>query len=179
MAKGPNYRVAFRRRREGKTDYRHRLKLLKSETPRAVVRFSHRRVIVAMQSFDPEGDRVLASAESRELTAFGFPEHSLNSTPAAYLTGYLAGLRSVAAGESNAVLDIGLLRPTKGGRLLGALRGLLDAGVELPHGETSFPPKDRLAGKHLPKPLPEPLESYKERVQKSLAQAPKEKTPKP
>ncbi|EQD30588.1 50S ribosomal protein L18P, partial [mine drainage metagenome] len=37
MSTGPRYRVAFRRRREGKTDYRARLRLLKSDRPRAVV----------------------------------------------------------------------------------------------------------------------------------------------
>ncbi len=45
--------------------------------------------------------------------------------------------------------------------MLAALKGLLDAGLEVPHGETIFPGNDRLSGSHLPKPLPEPLESYK------------------
>ena len=174
MAKGPNYRVPFRRRREGKTDYRTRLRLVKSETPRAVVRFTNRRVLVAVEEFDPEGDRVLASAESPELTEAGFPAASLTSTPAAYLTGYLAGLRLVAAGESEAVLDAGLLRPTRGGRLLGALQGLLDAGVEIPHGDAGMPSKERLSGAHLKTPLPEKLEAYRDRVQKSLSARKKE-----
>jgi large subunit ribosomal protein L18 len=174
MAKGPNYRVAFRRRREGKTDYRQRLRLVKSEVPRAVVRFTNRRVLVAVEAFDPAGDRVVGAAESPELTEVGFPEKSLTSTPAAYLTGYLAGLRVVAAGESEAVLDAGLLRPTRGGRLLGALQGLLDAGLEIPHGDAGMPPKERLSGAHLKAPLPEKLDTYRERVQKSLSSAKKE-----
>ena len=160
MAKGPNFKVKFRRRREGKTDYRHRLRLLKGERPRAVVRVSRRRVLVALEAFDPEGDRVLASAESRELAQLGFPSSSLNSTPAAYLTGYLAGLRGKAQGVTEAVLDSGLLRPSPGGRILGALKGLLDAGLEIPHGEPGFPSGDRLNGKHLKSPLPEPVEAY-------------------
>lgn len=162
MSEGPRYHVAFRRRREGRTDYRQRLRLLKSEQPRAVVRFSSRRVVVALTSFDPNGDRVLAAADSGELAPMGFPSESLASTPASYLTGYLAGLRAKAAGTEEAVLDAGLRIPTAGGRVLGALKGLLDAGVEIPHGEeTEFPSADRMNGKHLPKPLPKPLESYK------------------
>ena len=161
MSVGPRYRVHFRRRREGKTDYRVRLRLLKSGEPRAVVRFSGRRVRVSIVRYDPEGDRVVAVAESEELGRLGFPASSLASTPAAYLTAFLAGLRSKSAGAESAVLDSGIRRPTEGGRLSAALKGLLDAGVEVPHGEKGFPSPDRLGGAHLPKPLPQPLEAYK------------------
>ncbi len=161
MSKGPRYRVPFRRRREGLTDYRHRLKLLKSGLPRAVVRRSNGRFWVAVTRYDPVGDRVIASADSKELPQLGFPGTSLTSTPAAYLTGYLAGLRAKTAGTSEAVLDLGLRHAIPGGRVLGALKGLLDAGLEIPHGEKGFPAADRLNGKHLGKPLPEPLDSYR------------------
>lgn len=161
MSTGPRFRVHFRRRREGKTDYRVRLRLLKSGTPRAVVRFSDRRVQVSIVKYDPVGDRVVAAAESAELGRVGFPPSSFASTPAAYLTAYLAGLRSKSAGAESVVLDTGLRHPTEGGRLAAALKGLLDSGVEVPHGEGVFPSNDRLNGAHLPKPLPLPLEAYK------------------
>lgn len=164
MSEGPRYRVQFRRRRDGRTNYRARLKLLKGDRPRAVVRFTGGRVIISLTAYDPTGDRVLAAAESRELSRVGFPPKSLVSTPAAYLTGYLAGLRAKAGGASTAVLDAGLTRPSQGGRLLGALKGLLDAGLEIPHGTTGFPTADRLNGKHLPTPLPEPLETYRSKL---------------
>jgi large subunit ribosomal protein L18 len=169
MSTGPRYRVHFRRRREGRTDYRVRLRLLKSGTPRAVVRLSDRRVRVSIVAFDPVGDRVLASAESGELGGIAFPASSLASTPAAYLTAYLAGLRAKSTGTGEAVLDAGLRHPTVGGRLSAALKGLLDAGIEIPHGEKGFPTADRLNGKHLPKPLPQPLESYKLKLPELLA----------
>lgn len=168
MSQTPRYRVAFRRRREGRTDYRQRLRLLKSEMPRAVVRFSHGHVRVAVTAFDPLGDRVVADAESFELVPLGFPEASLVSTPASYLTGYLAGLRAKQAGTAAAVLDTGRRRLTPGGRLLGALKGLLDAGLEIPHGETVFPPTDRLNGTHLKQPLPQPLENYRRQLPERL-----------
>lgn len=161
MSTGPRYRVPFRRRREGRTDYRVRLRLLKGGVPRAVVRFSGRRVEVAVVEYFPTGDRVLAQATSFELGQLEFPAGSRASTPAAYLTGYLAGLRAKAAGIENAILDLGLRRPTEGGRILATLKGLLDAGIEIPHGEAPFPSVDRLNGTHLPHPLPAPLEAYK------------------
>jgi len=161
MSNGPRYRVPFRRRREGKTDYRIRLGLLRGDRPRAVVRVTNRRILVTVTAYDPLGDRVLASAESPELAAVGFPESNLRTTPAAYLTGYLAGVRAKAVGTTSAVLDVGLRHPTPGGRLMGALKGLLDAGLEVPHGEKGLPSNDRLNGQHLPTPLPKPVEAYK------------------
>ena len=161
MSTGPRYRVPFRRRREGKTDYRVRLRLLKSGIPRAVVRLSERRVRVAIVRFEPAGDRVVAAADSAELPSIDFPVKSLSSTPATYLTAYLAGLRAKSGGTTNAVLDTGLRHPSAGGRLSAALKGLLDAGLDVPHGEEGFPSADRLNGAHLPSRLPVPMESYK------------------
>jgi len=161
MSVGPRYRVHFRRRREGKTDYRVRLRLLRSGEPRAVVRLSSRRVRVSIVRYDPVGDRVVAAAESAELAPLGFPPASLASTPAAYLTAYLAGLRSKSVGTESAVLDTGIRHPTSGGRIAAALKGLLDSGLTVPHGEGGLPSADRLGGAHLPKPLPQPLEAYK------------------
>ena len=46
MAKGPRYHVPFRRRREGKTDFRKRLRHLQSGMPRLVVRKTNTKVIV-------------------------------------------------------------------------------------------------------------------------------------
>ncbi|HTW55072.1 MAG TPA: 50S ribosomal protein L18 [Thermoplasmata archaeon] len=161
MSTGPRYRVHFRRRREGKTDYRVRLALLRSGRTRAVVRCSGRRVRVALVAFDPAGDRVVAAAESAELARISFPPSRFASTPAAYLTGMLAGLRAKSAGATEAVLDVGLRHPTPGGRLTAALKGLLDAGLTIPHGKEGFPSADRLGGAHLPTKLPEPVETYK------------------
>ena len=164
MKTGPRFRVHFRRRREGRTDYRVRLKLLKSGRTRAVVRISERRVRVALVEFDPTGDRVVAAADSAELGGIEFPRTSLSSTPAAYLTAYLAGLRAKASGTEEAVLDLGIRHPTAGGRLSAALKGLLDSGLDIPHGGEGFPPADRLNGTHLPKALPQPLEAYKQKL---------------
>jgi large subunit ribosomal protein L18 len=171
MSTGPRYRVHFRRRREGKTDYRVRLRLLRSGRSRAVVRCSDTRVRVSIVSYDPAGDRVLAVADSSELGGIDFPAGRIASTPAAYLTGLLAGLRAKSAGTEEAVLDVGLRHPTKGGRLAAALKGLLDAGIDIPHGDEGFPSKERLNGAHLPTPLPQPVEAYKLKLPGIVARA--------
>ncbi len=173
MSDGPRYRVPFRRRREGRTDYRIRLALLRSGRARAVVRFTNRRVLVSVTAYDASGDRVVASATSPELATVGFPDAHLASTPAAYLTGYLAGLRAKAAGTTEAVLDAGLRHPTHGGRLLGALKGLLDAGLTIPHGSEGIPGADRINGQHLPTALPQPVEVYKSKLASGGPPAPR------
>ncbi len=148
MATGPRYRVPFRRRREGRTDYRHRAALIKSGVPRAVVRKSNKHIRVQFIDFTDKGDVVLATAVSMELEKLGWTG-SGKSTPGAYLTGLLAGKRALEKGVEEAVLDIGLREPTKGAIVFAALKGILDAGIEVPHGEGMLPSQDRLVGKHM------------------------------
>jgi large subunit ribosomal protein L18 len=159
---GPRFKPAFRRRRTGQTDYTKRLALLKGRTTRLVVRRSNRAVTVQFVDFDPTGDLVRAAATSRDLAAHGW-DTSLGSTPAAYLTGLLAGRRAKKAGVSEAILDIGRQEPVPGGRLYAALKGVLDAGVEVPHGKDVLPDQGRLQGEHLAEA---PLAKFKNTVEK-------------
>lgn len=148
MAAGPRTRVPFRRRREGRTDYRARLALLKSGKPRLVVRRTNGDVIVQFVEWAESGDRVRATAHARELAKMGW-NNSAKNTPAAYLTGLLAGQRAAQAGIGEAVLDMGRRTPVPGGRVFAVLKGVLDAGVEVPHGEGVFPEEERLTGAFL------------------------------
>lgn len=148
MAHGPLYRVPFRRRREGKTDYRTRLALLKSGETRVVVRSSNRNVVVQFVNYTEQGDVVVAAAEARELPEMGYKPAG-NNTPSAYLTGRLAAVRAKEAGVEAGVLDIGRANPQKGGVLFGALKGVVDGGVEIPAGEGVFPAEERLRAEHL------------------------------
>ncbi len=145
MAHGPRYRVARRRRREGKTDYRKRINLIKSGEPRAVVRRSARSISVQFVKYIPKGDEVIACANGLELAKFGWNKSAAN-TQAAYLTGYLAGKRAKSAGVESAVLDIGLHSPIKGSRIFASLKGLIDAGVNVPHNENILPSQERITG---------------------------------
>lgn len=150
MAKGSNYCVSFRRRREGKTDYRKRRSLILSGKPRLVVRPSLKNMIAQIVLAKPEGDKVLVSAHSRELAKFEWKAPRGN-IPAAYLTGLLCGLKAKANGVDEAVLDIGLCPPSKGARIFAVLMGVLDAGVNVPHSEEKLPEDDRINGSHIAK----------------------------
>ncbi len=150
MAKKANYRVALRRRREGKTDYQARKALVTSRKPRLVTRGSNKNVEVQIIIAKPHGDEVLASANSRELIkSYGWRAPTGN-IPAAYLTGLLAGLKAKAAGIKEAVLDLGLVSPTKGSRSFAVLSGVVDAGVAVPHSEEKIV-KERVKGDHIAK----------------------------
>ena len=149
MAKGPSYNVPYRRRREGKTNYRRRKKLILSGLPRLVARKTNKHIIAQIIEAHVEGDRVITSAHSSELRKKYGWLGSLKNLPAAYLTGLLCGYRALNIGVKKAVLDIGLHSPTKGARVFAVLKGCVDAGVEIPHGEEILPDEDRIKGQHI------------------------------
>lgn len=149
MATGPRYRVAFRRRREGKTDYHQRLKLIVSRKPRLVVRGTLNDYIAQVIVTRPEGDHVLAAATAREIARdFGYKGATKN-TSAAYLAGMLAALKAKKAGVSEAILDIGLATNRKGSKVYAALKGAIDAGLQVPCSEDVFPSEERIRGEHV------------------------------
>ncbi len=148
MAHNAIYRVKKRRRREGKTDYRKRLALLKSGMIRLVVRRTNTRLIIQFVEYQEDGDRVLLTVTSDMLKQYGW-NRSYKSIPAAYLAGYMAGKKAIEKGIEEAILDIGMHYAHKGSRLFAVLKGVLDAGIYVPHGEDIFPDEDRLMGKHI------------------------------
>ncbi len=151
MAHGPRYRVPRRRRREGKTNYYKRYKMVLGKHPRFVVRKSNKYVWVQVIQFAPEGDKVIAAAHSRELEKKYGWKGSGNSLPAVYLTGLLAALRAKKAGIEYAVSDIGLHKATKGARVFAAIKAANDAGLEVPVGEEVVPSEERIKGEHIAK----------------------------
>jgi len=153
MKTGPRYHVKPRRHRERKTDYHLRLKLLRSKKPRIVVRKSLRAIRVQFVEYSAQGDRVLASALSNELTKEYGWKYSVSNTPAAYLTGFLAGKRAREKGIEQGVLDIGLYHPSVGSTLFASLKGVLDAGITCPHDAQMLPKEERIYGVHLNKDI--------------------------
>jgi large subunit ribosomal protein L18 len=164
MAQGPRYKVPFRRRREGRTDYRYRARLLRARVPRAVVRLSNKHASIQFIEYNAEGDRVLVSVHSKDLKDYGW-ETSTNNIPSAYLTGFLAGKRALQKGIEKAVLDIGLKVPAKGATCFAALKGMVDAGMHIPHGEEVIPDEDRLKGAHISEELKNQVEKIKEEME--------------
>jgi large subunit ribosomal protein L18 len=138
----------MRRRREARTDYHQRLRLLKSGKPRLVARKSNRQVRAQLVTTGPDGDRTVAAAESNDLAEYGW-EAPTGNMPAAYLTGLLAGLRALEAGLEEAVLDIGLNSPTPGSKVFAVQEGAIDAGLEVPHNDEVLADWSRTRGEHI------------------------------
>lgn len=164
MATGPRYKVAFRRRRESRTDYYARRRLLASHETRAVVRRSNRNITVQFADFAMEGDKVIAAADTKQLAKYGW-SHSCSSVPAGYLVGYAAGRKAVKAGIEYAVLDIGRQNPQHGGVLFAVAKGMTDAGLEVPCSEDVFPDGERLSGKHIADGIAADVEAVKQKLE--------------
>ena len=158
----------FRRRREGTTDYRKRLALLKSRLPRAVVRVTNRQVLIQLTRFTKEGDQVVAAVSSQQLAGLGW-KGSGTSIPAAYLSGLLAAREAQAAGEAHAGLDIGRVTPTPGGRVFAVLKGLIDGGMEVPHSDALYPGEERIRGEHISKATAKQVEKVSATIQEAKA----------
>jgi large subunit ribosomal protein L18 len=146
---GPRYRVGFRRRREGKTNYHLRRRLLLSNRLRFAIRRSNRYIIIQLLKPGPEGDQVIVSAHSKELRDKFNWKGNCENMPAAYLTGLLAGYRAQKADLTDAVADLGLASPIKGAKVFAALKGALDAGISIPHSEDILPEETRIRGKDI------------------------------
>ena len=142
---GPRFRVQFRRKREGKTDYRHRLRMLRSGKLRLVVRISLKHIQAQIVKVSQTGDITLASAHSKQLEALGW-KNGTSNLPSAYLVGLLCGYRAIKAGVKEATFDIGMIHPTKGGKIFAVLKGAVDAGLQIPHGEEILPSDEQVSG---------------------------------
>jgi len=144
LSTGPRSRLPFKRRRDGKTNYKRRLALVKSGKNRVVIRKTLNNTLIQVINSTYEGDKTLTTAFSRELRDMGWNFHCGN-TPSAYLTGYLCGKRAKEIAE-DFVLDMGLQRSIKGGRTYAALKGFIDAGCNVNVDESIFPPDERIKG---------------------------------
>lgn len=141
--------VHYRRRREQKTDYHKKLKLLSSRKPRLVVRITGQKIISQLVGFGPKGDLVLTAADSSQLLKFGW-NYSLKNLPAAYLTGLLAGKSALEKGLPEAVLDTGAKIIIPHNKISAFLKGAVDSGLNVPFGEEEiFPDEERISGKHV------------------------------
>ncbi len=157
--------IPKRRKREGKTDYKQRLKELKGSMPRLVARKSLKNVTAQIITYMPKGDRVEVAAHSSELKKFGWLG-SKNNIPAAYCVGLLLGRKAKGKNINDAVFDIGLQASTKSSRLYAVLKGALDAGLNIPHAEHNLPSEERLMGQH--------IEQYKKTPMSTLSKKTKE-----
>ena len=167
MAHGKNQRRKYARREHGLTDYRRRLKLLRGGQPRAVVRVTNTQVICQLVAYEPNGDKVIAAATGASIVSdFKWPKDaSRKSVPACYIAGMALAKKATAAGHGSAVLDIGLGASTKGNRVFAALKGMVDGGLEIPHGENVLPDEGRIIGSHISDDVAAAVESTKSNIE--------------
>jgi large subunit ribosomal protein L18 len=165
--RGIRRRSIFRRRKAGLTDYRRRLKLLRGRKPRAVVRISNTRTTCQLVDWSVSGDLVKITVTGSELTKkYGWPaDFSKKSVPASYLVGYAMGKAAIAQGAEAAVLDIGLAASSPGNRVFSALKGMVDAGLEIPHSDDILPAEDRVNGTHISEDVAAAVESTKTNIE--------------
>jgi large subunit ribosomal protein L5e len=163
--------VKPKRRRQGKTDFYARRRLTcqrknkyDSKKYRLVVRRTCTRIITQVIYSTMTGDKVLCTADSRELKQHGLTA-GLTNYSACYCTGLLIArrlLKQVGLAEmykSNdkidgemflvecdgdkrpfkALMDVGIQRTTTGARIFGALKGACDGGLNIPHSTKRFP----------------------------------------
>ena len=148
MASDSRYNIPMRRRREARTDYHQRLRLLKSGKPRLVARMSNKHARAQLVFPGSDGDETVVAASSDELSEYGWDAPTGN-LPSAYLTGVLVGKRAVENGYEDAVLDVGLHSPTPGSKVFAVQEGAIDAGLEIPHNDAVLPDWRRNRGEHI------------------------------
>jgi|TARA_B100000287_G_scaffold391766_1_gene403652 large subunit ribosomal protein L18 len=114
-----------------------------------------------------EGDKVALNVTGNDLVKkFSWPDNmSKKSVPASYLVGYALGKAALAAGHEDAVLDIGLAASTPGGRVFAALRGMVEAGLNVPHSEEILPDDDRVNGAHIDDSIASAVETTKSSIE--------------
>lgn len=140
------YSKILRRLREEKTNYKKRGTMLMGKRDFITVNITNENTQVQILKPNMTGDMVVSSAHSRYLLEKGW-KGSRKSISAAYLTGYLAGKKALGQGAKDAILYTGTKKYTQ--RMAAALKGVIDAGVQVPANDETFPSDDRINGEHL------------------------------
>ncbi len=140
--------VRYRRKREGKTNYKKRLELLKGRIDRLVVRKTNTQLIIQVARYEADGDKILLTVNSNELKKLGW-KHSCKNIPAAYLAGLLAAKSAKQKNITHAILDLGLQTPLRGSKLFAVLKGAKEGGLEIPANEEVYPTDARIKGEHI------------------------------
>ncbi len=169
MARKTIKKIEFRRKSEGKTDYKKRLSLLISRKPRLVIRKSLKNMTAQIVGYDEKGDKILASSHSSNIVKLGW-KHSKNNIPACYLVGLLLGKMALNNKVKEAIVDTGLQTIIKGSKLFAVVKGATDAGLKIPYSEEIMPSEERIKGKHISdynqksKDITKDFESLKQKI---------------
>ena len=148
MAINRKYSLRYKRKRKKLTNYRDRLRLILSKKIRLVVRRSLNNFTAQLVEYNSKGDQVKISMTANKLREYGWKYHSGNLS-SAYLLGLIIGLEANKLKINEVVLDIGLNESIKGSSIYSFLKGALDSGLNIPHGEEVLPSEDRISGAHI------------------------------
>ncbi|MCD6478407.1 MAG: 50S ribosomal protein L18, partial [Candidatus Diapherotrites archaeon] len=102
---------------------------------------------VQIVSYKMPCDETIVHVTTKHLKRYGWLGKS--NIPSAYLCGYLAAKKALKKGVEEAILDMGLLTPIKKSSAFAALKGVLDAGLNIPHGKEALPDENRISGRHI------------------------------
>ncbi|PJE81167.1 50S ribosomal protein L18 [Candidatus Pacearchaeota archaeon CG10_big_fil_rev_8_21_14_0_10_32_42] len=158
-----------RRKKEGKTDYLKRMKLLKSEKPRLVFRKTNSYVISQYVESESAQDKVIFGINSKMLLNHGWPENlkgSLKSIPASYLTGYLTAKKIQKDKLESPIVDLGMQRIIEKTRIFAFIKGLIDGGIEIECPKEKFPEEERLKGKNAKEDISKTVLEVKSKIDK-------------
>lgn len=148
MATNTKYTVNYRRKREGKTNYRQRLSMLKNDSPRFVVRKTLKHIIIQIIRYSPQGDKIIASSHTAELKKQGW-KGATSNTSAAYLCGALTAKKTKKQNVTQALSDLGQCTSIKGAIVYAAIKGANDHGLTVPCSPTVYPSQERINGTHI------------------------------
>ena len=141
-----------RRRKENRTNYSKRYRLLRGKTPRLVFRRTNKQVIAQYVESLEAQDKIIFEIKSSELSKYGWPkssEGSLKSIPASYLTGLIVGNEIKKRNLKKPIIDFGMLRMIKKNKNYAFIKGIIDAGVEIECKKETFPEESRIKGEKL------------------------------
>jgi len=164
VKKSKRYTVKLKRKKQGKTDYKLRLNLLKSNKPRLIIRKSSKNILMQIVKSENSKDKVIISNHSGELKKLGW-DYNLGNTTSSYLTGLLLGKKALKNNIKEAILDIGLQKSVVKSRIYSALKGCIDSGLNVPHNPKMFPSEERIKGLHTNKDMGEKFEEIKKKIE--------------
>jgi large subunit ribosomal protein L18 len=162
-------KVDKRRRRESKTDYAKRFKLLKSESPRIVFRRTNKYIIAQYITSREAQDKIEIGITSKNLKEYGWPEEfngSLKSLTASYLTGFLLGKEIAKKKLKTPIVDLGMIRALSKNKAFAFLKGICDAGIKMQCPEENFPEDERITGKNMKKDFSKTFKEIKLNIEK-------------
>lgn len=158
-----------RRRKESKTDYLKRIKLLKSGAPRIIFRKTNKYIIAQYVLSREAQDKVVLGISSKKLLKYSWPkelEGSLKSVSAAYLTGLLLGKKITKEKLEKPIVDFGMNRTIHKSKPYAFLKGLIDSGVKINCPEEAFPEEERIKGKKMVEDFTKFFEVIKLKIEK-------------